>query len=224
MDFRLKKTLVVFDFDGTLADSFQLFLKTFDAASEIYGFRPFDRDKMDVLRAMEASEVLKHHGVRFWQLPAIARTTRLLMTRGIGGVNLVEGLDATLQWLHQTGCDLAILTSNSRANVESVLGRELCCLFTHFECGVSIFTKDRALTKVIRTIGCRRDETLLIGDEIRDLKAAKMVGVSFGAVAWGYNSLECLVAHGADETFHSPRDLAVRYCGIHPSVQAKAVE
>jgi phosphoglycolate phosphatase len=207
----LSRTLVVFDFDGTLADTFQLFLKTFDAAAKIYGFRPFDRDRMDRLRTMEASDVLKHHGVPFWKLPAIARTTHDLMAREIGSVRVAPGLETALESLHDAGYAMAVLTSNSRKNVQSVLGERLSRLFLHFECEASILTKRALLKKVMRILGASRQETLFIGDELRDLRAAKALGVRFGAVAWGFNSMDCLIAHGAEEHFYSPLDLASRF-------------
>ena len=208
----MRKSLVVFDFDGTLADTFQLFLKTFDAVAKIYGFRAFDRDKMDLLRTMEASEVLKYHGVPYWKLPAIARTTRRFMAREIVGVNLIDGLETALESLHEAGYTLAILTSNSKQNVESVLGQERIRLFSHFECGVSILTKRQSLRKVMRALGASQDHTSFVGDELRDLRAAKALGVRFGAVAWGYNSMDCLIAHGAEDRFHSALDLTNRFC------------
>lgn len=208
----MSKTLVVFDFDGTLADTFELFLKTFDAVSKIYGFRAFDRNKMAILKTMEASEVLKYHGVPFWKLPAISRTTRQLMAREIGGVSLIQGMGTTLESLHEAGYTLAILTSNSRPNVESVLGQERSRLFSHFECGVSILTKRQSLRKVMRAFGTSQEHTSFIGDELRDLRAAKALGVRFGAVAWGYNSMDCLIAHGAEDHFHSAHDLTRRFC------------
>jgi phosphoglycolate phosphatase len=211
-EFELHKPLVVFDFDGTLADTFQLFLKTFDAAAKIYGFRAFDRERMDLLRTMEASDVLRHHGVPFWKLPAIARTTRQFMAREIEGVSLVQGLGTALESLHEAGYTLAILTSNSRQNVDGVLGEERTRLFSHFECGVSILTKRQSLRKVMRALGSSHEHTSFVGDELRDLRAAKGLGVRFGAVAWGFNSMDSLIAHGAEDHFHSPLDLTRRFC------------
>jgi phosphoglycolate phosphatase len=208
----LSRTLFVFDFDGTLADTSQLFLDAFDDASTIHGFRRFDRENMELLRTMEATKILKHHDVPFWKIPAIARTMHQLMAREIGKVSLVQGLEAALESLHGAGHTMAILTSNSRDNVHGVLGDRTSRLFSHFECEVSLLTKRRLLQKVMRMLGASRETTLFVGDELRDLRAAKALGVRFGAVAWGYNSMDSLIAHGAEHHFHSPLDLTRRFC------------
>src|SRR6202000_1713281 len=106
---------------------------------------------------MEASEVLKYHGVPFWKLPAIARTTRRLMAREIGSVSLVPGLETALQLIHQAGYTMAVLTSNSKQSVKDVLGERLSRLFSHFECEASILTKRKLLKKVLRDLDASRE-------------------------------------------------------------------
>jgi phosphoglycolate phosphatase len=64
----------------------------------------------------------------------------------------------------------------------------------------------------MRALGVSQDHTSFVGDELRDLRAAKALGVRFGAVAWGYNSMDCLIAHGAEDRFHSALDLTNRFC------------
>lgn len=198
--------LVIFDFDGTLADSFQLFLDIGNQLAERYHFVPLDRDNLDELRALGARELLRRHRVSLWRLPFIARRARRLMGQNHGRMPLFPGVDAMLACLAESGIRLAILSSNSRDNVLAVLGSAAAHV-THFECGVPLFGKPARLRKLLRAAAVSRSRALLVGDECRDASAARQVGIAFGAVTWGYNSADALLAERPRELFRDVRDL-----------------
>jgi len=45
---------------------------------------------------------------------------------------------------------------------------------------------------------------LYVGDEIRDIRAARKVGIAVAAVTWGFNSQEALAAENPDFLVDSP--------------------
>src|SRR6266851_4977370 len=118
----MRRRLLIFDFDGTLADTFDLFLDIFDEAAAIHGFSPFDRANLNHLRTLDARRILEYHDVPMWKMPLILYTTRTLMERRIHDVRLFARIDHALARLHDEGFVLALLTSNARANVLKVLG------------------------------------------------------------------------------------------------------
>ncbi|TVQ88380.1 MAG: hypothetical protein EA400_09210 [Chromatiaceae bacterium] len=89
--------------------------------------------------------------------------------------------------LAAAGRDLAILSSNSAANVDHVLGPRLRRLFRATVCGVALGGKAVRLRRLLRRAGVAPAQALYIGDELRDLAAARAAGVPAAAVAWGYN-------------------------------------
>jgi phosphoglycolate phosphatase len=203
----MRRRFLIFDFDGTLADTFDLFLKVFDETAALHGFSCFDRENIDYLRTLDARNILRHHDVPMWKLPMIMRTTRKLMARRIRGIRLFGKIDQALIRLHEKGATLALLTSNSRSNVLRVLGSEMAGRFTHLECDVSIFNKHSKLKKMLARSGFTSDESIFIGDEIRDARAALQAGITFGAVSWGYGAMSALVKAGAQEYFFEPSEL-----------------
>jgi phosphoglycolate phosphatase len=203
----MERRLLIFDFDGTLADTFDLFLDVFDEAAALYRFEPFDRDNLDYLRTLDARSILQYHRVPAWKLPVIAQTTRKLMERHVEAIRLFAGIESTIANLHDRGATLALLSSNSRSNAISVLGHEMASHFDYMECGVSIFGKRAKLRNLLARSGFAAAGTILIGDEIRDAKAASRAGVAFGAVSWGYTAIETLLKTGAREYFSSPGEL-----------------
>jgi phosphoglycolate phosphatase len=206
----MKYKLLLFDFDGTLADTFPWFTHTFDEVADKYGFRRLDRDRADELRSLGARQIMQHHQVPLWKLPAISQHMRALMQRDISGITLFPGIDAALCRLSEAGRILALVSSNSRSNVLQVLGPASAARFRYFECGTSIFGKHAKLRKVLAASRVSPRAAILIGDELRDAEAATQAGLAFGAVAWGYTHKDALMAAGAKEVFESAEELSAK--------------
>lgn len=197
----IQRKLVVFDFDGTLADSFPWFVEAFDQAAERFRFRKLDRSQLDAARALDAQQLLVRHGIPLWKVPSIARYMRTLMQRDIAAIPLFPGIDIALETLQARGVSMAVITSNSRENVLHILGPRNAARFLDFKCGSSLFGKGIRLRQLLAANRVAPADAIFVGDEIRDLKAAGQAGIAFGAVGWGYTHLHALVSHGARETF-----------------------
>jgi phosphoglycolate phosphatase len=199
--------LAIFDFDGTLADSFGWFAGVFNDVADRYGFRRTEAHEVNDLRGRGAREVLARLGIPAWKLPLIARHIRLRMARDIDRIKPFPGTDAMLRGLAARGVRLAVVSSNSAANVRHVLGPDLAPLIHHYGCGASIFGKRPKLRAACRAAGVAPAETLCIGDELRDLWAARAEGIPFGAVSWGYTTPEVLRSAGPEEVFTSAEEI-----------------
>jgi phosphoglycolate phosphatase len=103
-----------------------------------------------------------------------------------------------------------MVTSNTRPNVERILGPESAGRIQHYECGTSMFGKASRFRRVLRRTGVPAAETICIGDELRDLDAARQVGLDFGAVAWGFAEAEALRAAGPTALFTSFGEIVER--------------
>ncbi|HWW70744.1 MAG TPA: HAD hydrolase-like protein [Duganella sp.] len=204
----MRRKLIVFDFDGTLADTFPSFVRVFDRAADEYGFKRLDRERQGALRGLDARQIMAHHDIPLWKVPAIARFMRAGMADDIVNIKLFAGVDQALRDLHAQGVVLTIVTSNSPGNVRAVLGPELLALFSHVECGASLFGKAAKVRKVLAATGIAPEHAMLIGDEIRDAKAAADAGVDFGAVAWGFNHGDALIACRPRQLFRQVAELA----------------
>ena len=207
MEYVLDRQLVIFDFDGTLADTFPSFANAFDEAADKYGFKRLDRERQHALRGYDARRIMAHHGIPLWKAPAIAGFMRRALGRDIAGIRLFDGVEPVLRGLAARGVTLAIVTSNSRDNVLRILGTENVALFSHVECGASLFGKLPKVRKVLAASGIAAARAILIGDEIRDAKVSAEAGVDFGAVAWGFNHIETLMAEAPRMVFRQVGEL-----------------
>lgn len=203
----MNRKLIIFDFDGTLADTLPVFLQVFDDAADKYGFKRFDPSRRQALRDLDARQLMTLHQVPLWKLPAIANFMRASMGRNIDGIRLFDGMDQALRALKAQGVQLTIVSSNSRSNVLTILGPETAALFSQFECGASLFGKLPKIRKVLAATGVAREHVMLIGDEIRDAKVSAEAGIAFGAVAWGFNNIDALIAEQPQQVFRQVADL-----------------
>jgi phosphoglycolate phosphatase len=199
--------LWIFDFDGTLADSFPFFIEIFDTLADTHNFRRLDRDDIDTLRAYDLPQLMRHLGLPRWKLVPVALQFRTLMAQNIARIRLFDGMRDVLHDLAVRGVRLAIVSSNSEANVRAVLDGD-ARLFAHFECGAALFGKRRRLRRVVQGSGVPHARVLCVGDEVRDIAAAHAEGLDFGAVCWGYNRPEALQALAPRLMFRSVAELA----------------
>jgi phosphoglycolate phosphatase len=199
--------LIIFDFDGTLADTFPCFVRVFDEAAAKYRFKPIDRANAQGLRGLDARAIMALHDIPLWKTPAIGRFMRTRIGDEASSIRLFDGIDAVLHALQARGVVLTIVTSNSRSNVLRILGPDLLKLFSHVECGAGLFGKLPKVRRVLAATGIAPADTLLIGDEIRDARVSAEAGVDFGAVAWGFNHVDALVAQHPRHVFHQVGDL-----------------
>ncbi len=199
--FIVKYKLVIFDFDGTLADTFPWILSILDEVADKYKVKRVERSELETFRSYDAGKLMKLHNVSLWKAAWIGRHIRSLMAKDIDQIRLFTGIDRVLNDLAEKGATLALVSSNSFDNVCRVLGLQNVALIKYFECGVSLFGKQPKFNKILRKSGACPEETLCIGDEIRDCQAARKSNLAFGAVAWGYTNFQALVAESPQEVF-----------------------
>ncbi|MBW7968673.1 HAD-IA family hydrolase [Bradyrhizobium sp. BR 10289] len=199
--------LAIFDLDGTLADSFPWFLRTINDVADRFDFRRVTHEEIEELRHASSREILSRLEVPLWKLPAIARHARRLKAEAAGEIPLFAGVDAMLRTLAGNGVQLALVTSDSEANAREKLG-EAAALFSHYACSASLFGKSAKFRRVIRRVGVAPGEVIAIGDEVRDIEAARAAGIACGAVCWGYAAPAALRALGPDHAFERIEDIA----------------
>ena len=198
-------TLLIFDLDGTLADSFPFFLRVHDELARRHGFRAIGDDHVEPLRRLTTRQMLARSGLPAWRLPLVGRDFVAAMKQA-DDVRAFPGVADVLPRLAQRAT-LALVTSNSREVATQVLGAELMALFAHVDGGASIFGKARRLRRVLAAVGVPARDAIYIGDQVADAEGARDAGVAFGAVDWGYAAPETLAACHPAHRFHTVNDL-----------------
>jgi phosphoglycolate phosphatase len=204
---QMRYDLVAFDFDGTLADTVPWFASMMDNVANKYNFRTVGPQERERLRDCDSREVVRALGIPLWKMPVVLRHLRDLMEQASPDVRLFDGIGRALHELRRAGVMLAVVSSNSVGNVRRVLGRDVAATIDFYECGVSMFGKSGTLERLLKLSRVDRRRMILIGDEIRDIDAAKSAGIHSGAVAWGYNRIGSLRKRQPDEVFLQVDDI-----------------
>jgi phosphoglycolate phosphatase len=192
MDYIVSYKLLIFDFDGTLANSFPWLMDILDELADKFHTLHLDPSQLDEIKNYPPRKIMKMHKVPAWKLPAILKFTRSRMKTSGEGIQCFEGVSELLRSLHDSDVRMALVTTNTCETVRRVLGDELFDMFHFYEDRISLFGKPAALKRIIRKSGLDCSEMLAIGDEIRDIEAAKKVNIPFGAVSWGFSTPEAL--------------------------------
>lgn len=195
---------VIFDFDGTLADSLSVAL---EVANSMKFTRPLTMDDYYALRNVPTREILKQLNIPVWKVPKLVTRGRKLLKKQADQINPHPGIAAVLPQLIADGHELYVVSSNSPELVRSFLRRHK--LADHFNLvvgNIGIFGKAAAL-KRLRATFLLTEDVYYVGDETRDIDAAKKVGMRMIAVSWGYNGIEALGAHEPDYLVRRPSEI-----------------
>lgn len=204
-------TLAIFDLDGTLVDSFPWFLRTINDVADRFGFRRVREEEIEGLRHASTHEILARLEVPVWKLPGIARHARRLKAEAAAETPMFDGVEAMLRTLAESGVQLALVSSDSESNARAKLANA-AALFSQFDCAASLFGKPAKFRRVIRRAGIVPEKVISIGDEVRDIEAARAVGIACGAVSWGYAAPAALQALAPNYMFARMRDIPDTLC------------
>jgi phosphoglycolate phosphatase len=200
------KTLV-FDFDGTIADTLGETRLIFNRIAPDYGIREVAEHELDHLRHLSLKELLDHLDIPKRRVPALISRGTGMMRSNISQLKLIEGMPEVLVELRRHVRSFGILTSNATANVDLFLRTHgLREQFDFISSTSKLTGKSKHLKAIRKTFSLRAEELLYIGDELRDVKASQKAGIPIAAVTWGFNSRESLAASEPDYLFHEPAD------------------
>lgn len=199
------KTLL-FDFDGTLADTLSHAVKWLNALSEKYKYKKVGKKDIMELRNSTIADVIKKSGISFWKLPFFAKDIKNEMKKEIDRVKLFKGTKKMLEELSKD-YKIGIVTKNNLENVMSILKREKIECVNFIETENSLTKKEKAIKKAIKKYKLNKEETIYIGDEIRDINASKKSDIKIISVCWGYNSKKALEKNDPDFLAETHKEL-----------------
>ena len=199
--------VLIFDFDGTIADTFNLYIDVMRKIYREYNFKYIDDDDIELCRAMTSKEIIQYLGISPLQIPMIAHRIRGDFTQRMKEQKIFTGVDSVLESLKQEGHKLFILSSNSEENINIFLGLNNITQFDAVFSKSSIFGKSGIIKKIINKNKIITDDVYYIGDETRDIEATKKINIKSIAVTWGYNNRKALLDKNPDYIIDKPQQL-----------------
>ncbi len=197
---------VIFDFDGTIADTLPLAI---DCAEQTLGDLNLSDEKIERYRNMTVLQLVRELKVPVHRIPKYAVFARGYIKKHRDEIKFFKGVSETIKLLHEREYQLYIVSSNSVENINFLLNKmDLGASFISVVGGVGVFGKTIALKSVIRKFNIDKDCVTYVGDEVRDIKAAKKVGVPVISVTWGFNGKKILSDNKPSDMADKPQELA----------------
>ena len=190
----------VFDFDGTLADTFDVIKNI--AMNE---YSEYDID-VELFKSEGAKGMLKMLNIPRWKIPGmILNVTNKL--RNSKNIKLFPGIVDLLINLKKD-YKIGILSSNSKEIINDTLKEyDIENLFEFVYSESSLFGKHSVLKRMCSKHNIDPLEVIYVGDEDRDIIAAKKANLKTIAVTWGFNSKEKLSRENPDYLVDSPMQI-----------------
>jgi len=199
--------VIIFDFDGTLADTIDILLNITNRLSAEFGFKSATKEELAQLSNLTSWQILRYSGISIFKFPLLIRKLKAELRNEIPNIQLFPGIKEVLLEFKKLGFQLGIITSNSRENVLASLEiNGLQGIFTFIYSG-STFGKHKVIKRWLKKERINAEEVIYVGDETRDIDAAKKTGIKIIAVSWGFNSQSALAAQNPDFLIERPQEL-----------------
>ncbi|MBE9076051.1 HAD-IA family hydrolase [Romeria aff. gracilis LEGE 07310] len=198
---------LIFDFDGTIADTLDAIVRITNRLAAEYGYPQTTPERLKYYQTLNTQELLKQSEIPFYQLPFLLRRVRRELGAEVTSILPIAGLPEALRALaaeHQ----LVIASSNSPRNIQFFLEQhQLSSVFNSVYANVGLLGKARVLNRLLRRLRLEAQTTLYVGDETRDIEAARQVGIAIAAVSWGFSSRQALAKHNPTFLVDAPGQL-----------------
>ena len=198
---------IIFDFDGTIVETWNLTIKIANRLSEEFGYKKINQKNAQKLRNYKTQEILRTVGLPLLKLPFWVKRVRKEANKEIEFAKPVSGIKTALSELKKNKYNLAIITSNTKENVNNFLRKNNLDFFDFIYSGSSVFGKSKIINKLLKEKNLSLDQTIFVGDETRDIEAARKSKVKIIAVSWGFNSKEILKKQKPDFLINKPKEL-----------------
>jgi phosphoglycolate phosphatase len=204
--------LIVFDWDGTLADSTAIIAAAIQEACRDVGEPVPDNVSARFVIGLGLAEALSHvaPALPVERHPELSARYRHHYLSRDPEIPLFEGVRALLDDLHARGFMLAVATGKTRVGLDRALASNaLAARFHATRCADEGRPKPHPdmLLHLMERLGVAPPQTLMIGDTTHDLELARAAGVDAVAVAYGAHEPVGLAAAGPLATVHSIAEL-----------------
>ncbi|MEH2334880.1 HAD-IA family hydrolase [Nostoc sp.] len=200
--------VIIFDFDGTIADTVDALVSIANRLAVDFGYRHISPEQLALLKNLTSREIIKYSGVSLFKIPFLVKKVKGELKNKIPELKPIPGIKEALMELQNQGYKLGIITSNSKENVTQFLTiNDLNHLFDFIYSGITIFGKTTIINNVLRQNQLKPQEVIYVGDETRDIEASRKANIQVIAVTWGFNSPEVLAKQNPDYLIQRPSEL-----------------
>jgi phosphoglycolate phosphatase len=198
---------IIFDFDGTLADSGDIVLKVYRRLMEKHNLPELSPEKLEELKNLPIKDRFKMMHYPLYKVPEVFKEMKQTYREHLPDLMPFPGVREVLCSLKDRGYQLYVLSSNSIDNIRYFLKKHDMNVFAGITTSPGLFGKHRTLAKLLHRNQISRQEALYVGDELRDINACRTAGIRVLSVTWGYDSASLLASGKPDFLASSPSEI-----------------
>jgi len=185
----------IFDWSGTLSDSFHSFCQVYELIRKELGGHPLTKEQIQDTFTMPY--------MKFWNmhLPSLTKERQdILYEKFINQVRntkLYPTVQKTIQYLHKAGHKLFIISSDYPSTlIPETKESGLSKLFT--EILGQAHEKQHAISSLLKKYNLDPKNTFYVGDTSGDIEAGKIAGTKTIGISWGFQSKKILAKSNPD--------------------------
>ncbi|MBK9781882.1 MAG: HAD family hydrolase [Anaerolineales bacterium] len=200
--------LVIFDYDGVLADTLDDLIRFGQEACDQLGVKHVvTKDDLSNLEVMSFATYGRACEVPEHLIDEFVKISLRLFAEKESPPAIFDGVSEVIQHF-STNHKIAIVTTNSSQNVHAFLTQHGLDSLVHAVYGVDTPGSKAQKISIARERFVENGEAVfMIGDALSDVRAAKEAGVTSIAVTWGHQGLETLIKGKPEYVVNSPHEL-----------------
>jgi phosphoglycolate phosphatase len=183
---------VLFDFDGTLVDSREVFITAFNQIADKHNFKKIEPHNLQHLKTLSMSERFRFLQVPLYKMPLLTNEFLKLYRAQLPNIAFIEGIETVLEKTAALGLQIGILSSNAPDIIKQFLRNNKISHVTDVYSSSKLFGKHRVFRKFLKEKKLAAQEVLYVCDELRDITACNTVNIKPIWVSWGFELKEVM--------------------------------
>lgn len=200
----MKFDFVIFDFDGTIADTRRGVFDSIIYALTSYGYEVPDETVLNSFLGPPLHASFKKTTQCSDEMAETltAKYRELYTDNAMYRLHLFEGVEEMLREMKNKGVKMAIASSKPEKFFSKLLEHLGITQYFDVVCGASLGdihnTKQAIIARAMAELSAPEEKTLMVGDRVFDIEGAKENGIKSAGVVFGYDYTEELKTAGAD--------------------------
>lgn len=203
-------TNILFDFDGTLADTSEGIIQSMHHAYDCLGYERIKDEEIKAIIGPPLKDMFRQ------LLPGASQATIELGVKyfreryskfGVEEAELYPGVKEGLRKLREEGKKIYIVTSKPEAFVETIAKENNIWGLFHGVTGGGLKGNSKSkpirMGELMKKHNMTQENTVMVGDRHEDVEAAKANGIRCFGVAYGYDTVDSLRRSGCSKIVKS---------------------
>jgi len=186
------KTTIIFDFDGTIADSLDFFVEFIYNEANKLGYELTQKEIKYMIRNESLKDIIKKYKLSKIHVMYLVYKLRHDFKKVLEKVEIFEGIDVLLKDL-DSKYDIYLLSSNDKKHILNILVKySMNDYFKQSYFKSSLFGKHLILKRILNKNNLEKNNVIYVGDELRDFESCEKIGIDCINVSYGFNSKKLL--------------------------------